>query len=615
MKTPANQEEWEIALRNCAEERIQFIGHIQSGSVLLAMDLQADLFTYASGNAATIFGEGWSGMTPSALFGERQLTSLSRRVASWLGRGARLVEVSAGGHDSLPAWAYKSGTLLVVEVDVRELDDSRTPESWDWEDQLRASLNRVEACRDLRSKLEAVCEETWKLGGFDRVMIYRFLEDGTGEVVAERVRGDWEPYLGLRYPSSDIPAQARKLFEINEIRLIREVPAEPVEIISLAGEHPPLDLSLSRFRQPSAVHIEYLKNMGVSSSFVSAIVSDGVLWGLISSHHGEPLNLSAKRQMQLTGLTNHLATDIAGMAREVRLRNELACARITSKIIQCITVTDDWTAVLMTMAGELCEIMKADGLALQFDGNSYFYGIHPESAVLDRLIAESHSQSNGHHLAHARDPREPRFEWLPDEFGGFLALPLSHFRPDALVFFRKESSRQVTWAGKPEKVVDRTSGVPRLRPRESFAAWQETVRGTCDLWSAEELAVAGTIRTTLSDIVITAHYFRQSYEAPATTRHRLAHEMNPDPVALADENGIVVFHNQAAAGEPLLANLQSLDQIAPRLADQEEAFAGALHELVKAGAEIRFPLAGSRWLEASQLMEDGRLVGYSIRLG
>jgi hypothetical protein len=217
-----------------------------------------------------------------------------------------------------------------------------------------------------------------------------------------------------------------------------------------------------------------------------------------------------------------------------------------------------------------------------------------------------------------RNLEKPEFDWLPEKIGGFLTLPLSHFRADALVFFRKESTRKVTWAGHPGKVVDRSDGVARLRPRESFAAWQETVRGTCEFWSPEDIAVGGSIKDTLADIVITAHYFRQSYETPATARHRLAHEANPNPVVLADEIGIIVFQNQAAAIEPLLANLQSLDQLASRLPGQLQDFANALYRLVHDQEEIRIGIGAAdgtpRWLEASLLTDDGRFVGYSIRL-
>jgi len=155
--------------------------------------------------------------------------------------------------------------------------------------------------------------------------------------------------------------------------------------------------------------------------------------------------------------------------------------------------------------------------------------------------------------------------------------------------------------------VDRSDGVARLRPRASFEAWQETVRGTCEPWSEEDLAVASAMKATLSDIVITAHYFRSSFESPVTARHRLAHEADSAPVALVDENGLIVFRNSAAASDPLLGSLQSLDALnAPN----------ALNELVHGTGEFRLQLPDddSRSLEAARLMEGDRLLGYSIRI-
>ncbi len=68
------------------------------------------------------------------------------------------------------------------------------------------------------------------LTGFDRVMVYRFDPDGSGEVIAEAARAGLEPYLGLHYPASDIPQQARVLYQRNWLRIIPDIKALPVPI-------------------------------------------------------------------------------------------------------------------------------------------------------------------------------------------------------------------------------------------------------------------------------------------------------------------------------------------------------------------------------------------------
>ena len=615
--------DWDAALQRCADEQIQFIGQVQGGHALIAIHVGEDRFTHLSENASEVLGGElaslWS-KKPSDLLGDVQLLQLARRAQSWGGRGARLVEAALPACSLRPAWIHQSGPYLVLEIEILPASDAGTPDAWDWEDGLRHSLRNVEGCADLPSKLEAVVEETAKLGGFDRVMIYRFLNDGVGEVVAERVRDDWEPYLGLRYPASDIPQQARELFLKNDIRLIREVVSVPIPLfVAPGGEGTQIDLSLSRFRQPSPIHIEYLRNMGVASSFVSAVITEGKLWGLISCHHGQPLEISATRQVQLSALTGQLAVDLASMARELRLRNELACARISSQLIQCITMTDDWTSVLMPMAGDLSRIFGSEGMSLHFDGKSSSDGTVPTADEADHILTIGIREGRGVPYSFVRDAANPA-PWLPEEFGGFLVIPLSHFRDDALVFYRKEETRKVAWAGEPTKVVDRSDGAARLRPRASFEAWQETVRGTCEPWSEEDLAVASAVRATLSDIVITAHYFRSSFESPVTARHRLAHEADSTPVALADENGLIVFRNPAAATDPVLGKLQSLDALdAPDAKLPQEisaAIPSALNELVHGAGEFRLPLSDqdTRIMEGVRLLEGERLLGYSIRI-
>jgi light-regulated signal transduction histidine kinase (bacteriophytochrome) len=121
-------------------------------------------------------------------------------------------------------------------------------------------------------------------------MVYRFDAEWNGEVVAEDRREDLEPFLGLHYPASDIPAQARALFLVNRIRVIPDSEAEPIPMIrdSDGGNSAPLDLSRCLLRSAAAVHREYLRNMGVRASLTASLIVGGRLWGLIACHHSTP---------------------------------------------------------------------------------------------------------------------------------------------------------------------------------------------------------------------------------------------------------------------------------------------------------------------------------------
>src|SRR5690606_13799522 len=58
--------------------------------------------------------------------------------------------------------------------------------------------------------------------GYDRVMVYRFEQDGAGKVASEAKRPDLESFLGQYFPAGDIPVQARELYLKNTIRIISD---------------------------------------------------------------------------------------------------------------------------------------------------------------------------------------------------------------------------------------------------------------------------------------------------------------------------------------------------------------------------------------------------------
>ncbi|MDB6015359.1 MAG: putative bacteriophytochrome [Gammaproteobacteria bacterium] len=67
--------------------------------------------------------------------------------------------------------------------------------------------------------------------GFDRAMVYRFLPDGSGVVAAEDATNGLESFLGLHYPASDIPKQARELYRRNWLRTIPDIEYVPQPLL------------------------------------------------------------------------------------------------------------------------------------------------------------------------------------------------------------------------------------------------------------------------------------------------------------------------------------------------------------------------------------------------
>jgi len=154
----------------------------------------------------------------------------------------------------------------------------------------------VQAAADVQACCAAAAVALRTATGFDRAMVYRFLPDESGEVVAEDARAGLESFLGLHYPASDIPRQARELYRRNWLRTIPDIEYVPAPL------QPPLnprtgqtvDMSHCALRSVSPIHVEYLRNMGVCASMSASIVCQDKLWGMLVLHHYAPHHVSAE---------------------------------------------------------------------------------------------------------------------------------------------------------------------------------------------------------------------------------------------------------------------------------------------------------------------------------
>ena len=187
--------------------------------------------------------------------------------------------------ETLDAIVHQSGGALVVELEPCLARPPLNPLLL-----VQGMVTRVHKAPDLAGFLQAITDEVRLATGFDRVMVYQFQPDESGAVIAEAKHQDLEPFLGLRYPASDIPKQARDLYLLNRMRIIPDANYTPAALTPalnpITGK--PLDLSFSVLRSVSPMHLEYLANMGVDASMSLSLVIEGRLWGLIAGHHRTP---------------------------------------------------------------------------------------------------------------------------------------------------------------------------------------------------------------------------------------------------------------------------------------------------------------------------------------
>ncbi|AUX68823.1 histidine kinase [Porphyrobacter sp. HT-58-2] len=490
------------SLTECDREAIHHIAAIQSFGGLIAVDAQGCV-AHASANVGALLGlaEPPAPGTPLArIIAPPALAMIEAALAGLAGVDTleRRFGVDLTGQNALFDCAvHRSCGLSIIEFEPHARNDFADHVSM---------IVPVIAQLEQASTLAALCDTAARLvrqmTGYDRVMIYRFHPDESGEVIAEDRHNALEPFLGLRYPAADIPQQARELFRRNRFRIIADMNAEAVPIIPALGpDDTPLDLSMSMLRSHSKMHLAYMRNMGVGASLAIAIVRHDRLWGMISCHHREarlpPYSLRTVAELLSQTFSLMLDRILVAQAETLRERARQLNDRLLLRLAGGVTLADSLPMIEELLRGTI----QHDGISLFADGEYRASGEAPEEAEFRALAPLLATTLGGATHATTRlADAVPEAAPFAHRAAGALVLPLSRGTRDSLVLWRRPLDRTVTWAGDPTKAVAAPGEL--LQPRASFAAWAETVRGHSAEWSAEECEIAARLRRTLIEVIL-----------------------------------------------------------------------------------------------------------------
>ena len=493
-----------VNLTNCDREPIHQLGAIQPIGFLLA--LSSDwMISRASANIAEFVGKPTDeilGHHVNTLFDAEAVHSLRNRLALLRGADAleRMFRCDLLGDKRLfdVALHMVDGRVIIeaeCSVDQHHGDSTGT---------VRGMIGRLDQARDMAGFYSEGARQIRALIGFDRVMVYRFAADGSGEVVAESAKSGIGTFLGLHYPASDIPQQARALYKRSLIRVITDIEAAPVPIVPPLDEHgKPLDLSLSVLRSVSPIHIEYLRNMGVRASLSISIVVEGELWGLIACHHYAPRNPSFERRSVAELFAQMFAMRLESRERKEQVVYERRARDVSDRLLGAIAFDEtlltspDWLSDILT------EAIPADGVGVWINGRYGRCGQTPDEAQFARIVRSLNTTAAGRVFA-----TDSIAQLLPEAVehasaaAGMLAIPISRTPRDYVVLFRSELIHAVRWGGDPSKPVEPGPNGARLTPRASFAEWKQLVEGRSSPFTASEVRVAETLRATLIEVVL-----------------------------------------------------------------------------------------------------------------
>jgi two-component system, chemotaxis family, sensor kinase Cph1 len=498
-----------LDLTNCDREPIHTPGSIQPHGVLLVMG-ELDLkIVQVSSNVAQ-----WLGRSPEdllnqslkTLLGSEELESIKACLSEDFERINPLrIVIEVRGKDSVfdgIIHRFDQSLILELEPTLRE----RTADFFGFHRLVKGALSKLQQATTLEDMSQIVIQEVRQLSGFDRVMVYQFDTEGAGTVIAEDKRDDLMPYLGLHYPASDIPKQAKQLYALNWLRLIPTVDYVPAELIPSIN---PLtqrstDLSLAVLRSVSPIHLEYLHNMGVGASMSFSLIKDKRLWGLIACHHDGVRYVSYEIRTACEFLGQVMSLELVSKEINQDLDYKMKLKSIQAKFVELIPQHDNLMSGVLNAEPNLLELVDAQGAAIFWNDECHVIGNTPNMEQLEELLTWVQTQLEGNLMHTTTLSKEyPIAKEYKSVASGMVALAISRVNRNYIMWFRPEVLQTVNWGGDPSKPVEISEdGEVRMSPRKSFRLWQETVQGRSLPWKPWEIEAVLELRSAIVGIVL-----------------------------------------------------------------------------------------------------------------
>lgn len=494
-----------ITLTNCDREPIHIPGSVQPYGFLLCLDPDTKRVVHASENTQALIGIPAQELIGTGLEQLLSLTTVAELTQLWptLTEAAKLLGTRLEQVQGQPFYKlilHRYDQLLWLEFEPVEETAASVLDL----PSLNVALGQMLGATSVLEFCEHAVEQIRNITGFDRVVMYRFAEDASGEVVAEAKRDDLDPFLGLHYPATDIPQQARAMYLKNWLRFIPDVsyvPARLHPVMHPTAPRPP-DMTHAVLRSVSPIHIQYLHNMGVAATMTISIIQDGVLWGMITCHHLTPRLVS----YELRELCLFIGKTFSALLRSKQQHDDYAyqlhIRETQARLFELVGRHDNFIEGLYKRTPTVQEVIDCGGAAICFEGEIITLGSTPTVPQIQELLewlSQNAAQEDLFYTdSYAR--HNPAGVAMRGTGSGLLAISLSQKPGDYIIWFRPEQLQTVTWAGKTQKAEVLQDGQLHLSPRQSFEAWSQTVDNTSAPWRPMEIEAAQEIRLHLSDV-------------------------------------------------------------------------------------------------------------------
>jgi two-component system, chemotaxis family, sensor kinase Cph1 len=481
----------EDIINHCEFEQLHLSGAIQSFGAIIRVDTNNETITHASQNLSN-----YASVNPQDIIGKNFNTlewfniKYLLELPLELGKSIYISNIASGLTEQVDAILIRGESCVLIEL-----------EKYDTNSERMTNQHQIQSSPDDKNELikynESLLNAFREITNFDRVMIYHFLDDWSGEVIAEATSEGIGSYLGLHFPASDIPLIARSLYLKNPSRFIQNVKAEAIPILGIDESIP--DLTYSELRSVSPVHLEYLSNMGVHTSFSVPIRFLGNLWGLVTCHHLSVKMLSRDQRQSCIRLTNTYALRVSHFLSGQRLQVLDSVDRRIEKIVEALSERDDLVDGIKNSGNLFTEALNASSFTMVTNEDIIILGHTMDIdsiSVIDNWFLKYES------LTFITDNLSSIFPSSLKTLSmasGMIAIKVRSLKTNwvRLYWFRPEVIQEVKWAGNPNKSMNEDNGSNRLSPRRSFEKWIEIKKGFSRPWTSVEKMTATKFRSTL----------------------------------------------------------------------------------------------------------------------
>lgn len=467
----------QISITNCDSEPIHLIGNVQGHAGIIIAHPHTLIIEQCTHNLEPFVGvKNVIGKTVN------ELLSLPENYQSFKENKKHvLIE------NEFIRIAYCKGDKLYIEFEKNaHSTESDTPS---FTRDLSEKLNHKQS---IEQASQVVCDMIRDLVKYDRVMLYRFDEDWHGEVIAEARKSDAESFDQHHFPATDIPKQARAMMCRKKVRQIANVDTIPHAIHPYlnprTGE--PADMEMTDVRQPSDIHLQFLRNMNVGASLSISILVKEELWGLIACQNESPIFIDYPRRQVCEAAGDQLGLFISSWKEDLDMEQLDQYEKNSSVAIKSIEENRSVLEGLKLKIGNLTGICNASGMAVLTRNTIIHHGDIPSEESIKQIQTLVRSAKHDGQIVNTRNiHRYMGEQWSDSKIAsGFLAFDNSTDEEiEFFIWFKPEIKTQRTWAGNPQKQQTTARELSDLNPRTSFEQWTEQVRHHSAPWTRTEI--------------------------------------------------------------------------------------------------------------------------------